>query len=230
MTDLLTFLRKAKPLPPVYSAMLSPILNAIIQKMRYDETSDWGSEDEQTDEAEFQELRKRLQVLQKSVSAVDEDLYVDILSNLVGNTFQKLGQQGGQMDWRDLDLALHEMYLFGELTVPNGGLYTKSQPSGVAAERLIIMMAKMVESGKLNHMLHDRYQDLLIFLSQGLHHLLTLPFSFNIWRFVFDTVASSRRRQVISHKFLSSLSSLCTISISESARVLGIYFSSSSST
>ena len=148
LTDLLTFLRKAQPLPPAYSAMLSPILNAIIQKMRYDETSSWGNEDEQTDEAEFQELRKRLQVLQKSVAAVDEALYVGILSNVVGNTFQRLDQQGGQMDWRDLDLALHEMYLFGELTVPNGGLYAKSQPSSVAAERLIVMMSKMVESGK----------------------------------------------------------------------------------
>jgi len=147
ITDLLTFLRKAKPLPAPYAATLSPILNAIIQKMRYDETSSWGSEDEQTDEAEFQELRKRLQVLQKSVSAVDEGLYTDILSNVIGNTFQRLDQQGGQMDWRDLDLALHEMYLFGELTVPNGGLYAKSEPSGIAAERLIVMMAKMVESG-----------------------------------------------------------------------------------
>jgi exportin-T len=149
LTDILTFLRKAQPLPPAYSAMLSPILNAIIQKMRYDETSSWGNENEQTDEAEFQELRKRLQVLQKGVAAVAQDLYVDILSNVVGNTFQTLDQQGGQMDWRDLDLALHEMYLFGELTVPNGGLYAKSQPSSVAAERLIIMMSKMVESGKI---------------------------------------------------------------------------------
>jgi exportin-T len=148
LTDLLTFLRKAQPLPPAYSAMLAPILNAIIQKMRYDETSSWGNEDEQTDEAEFQELRKRLQVLQKSVAAVDEALYLDVLSNVVGNTFQRLDEQGGQMDWRDLDLALHEMYLFGELTVPNGGLYAKSQPSSVAAERLIVMMSKMVESGK----------------------------------------------------------------------------------
>lgn len=147
LSDLLTFLRKAKPLPPAYSAMLSPILNAIVRKMRYDETSSWGNEDEQTDEAEFQELRKRLQVLQKSVAAVDQDLYVDILSNVVGNTFQTLDQLGSQMDWRDLDLALHEMYLFGELTVPNGGLHSKSQPSGVAAERQIIMMSKMVESG-----------------------------------------------------------------------------------
>jgi exportin-T len=117
--------------------------------MRYDETSSWGNEDEQTDEAEFQELRKRLQVLQKSVAAVNEPLYVEILSNVVGNTLQQLDQQGGRMDWRDLDLALHEMYLFGELTVPNGGLYAKSQPSSVAAERLITMMSKMVDSGKL---------------------------------------------------------------------------------
>lgn len=148
LTDLLTFLRKAQPLPKPYSEMLPPVLNAIIQKMRYDETSSWGNEDEQTDEAEFQELRKRLQVLQKSVAAVDEALYVDILSNVIGTTFQRLNEQSGQMDWRDLDLALHEMYLFGELTVPNGGLYAKSQPSSVAAERLIIMMSTMVKSGK----------------------------------------------------------------------------------
>lgn len=148
LTDLLTLLRKRKPLPAEYLAMLTPILNAIIQKMRYDETSSWGNEDEQTDEAEFQELRKRLQVLQKSVAAVDEALYIDVLSNVVGNTFQRLDQQGGQMDWRDLDLALHEMYLFGELTVPNGGLYAKSQPSNEAAGRLIVMMSKMVESGE----------------------------------------------------------------------------------
>ncbi|RDW83204.1 putative exportin-T [Coleophoma crateriformis] len=147
LTDILTFLRKAQPLPPAYSTMLSPILNAIIQKMRYDETSSWGDEDEQTDEAEFQELRKRLQVLQKSVAAVDQGLYIDILSNVVGNTFQTYDQQGGQMDWRDLDLALHEMYLFGELTVTNGGLYAKSQPNPVAVERRDAMMSKMVQSG-----------------------------------------------------------------------------------
>ncbi|APA10228.1 hypothetical protein SS1G_07334 [Sclerotinia sclerotiorum 1980 UF-70] len=153
LTELNTFLRKAQPLPPAYSAMLTPILNAIIQKMRYDDTSSYADEDELTDEAEFQELRKRLQVLQKTIAAVDEALYVDVLSNVIGNTFQRLDQQNGQIDWRDLDLALHEMYLFGELTLVNGGLYAKSQPSSIAAERLIVMMSKMVESGiaSFNH-------------------------------------------------------------------------------
>jgi exportin-T len=148
LTDLLTFLRKLGQLPQEYSEMLSPILNAIIRKMRYDETSTWGNEDEQTDEAEFQELRRKLQNAQKTVAAIDQRLYMDVLSNLVATTFQTLEQQGSQMDWRDLDLALHEMYLFGELALPNQGLGSKNQPSTEASERLVVMMRKMVESGK----------------------------------------------------------------------------------
>lgn len=149
LTDVLTYLRKLPELPTSFSGVLPPILNAIVMKMRYDETSSWGNEDEQTDEAEFQELRKRLQVLQKSVASVDEDLYIQVLSNLVGTTFQTLDQQGSHMDWRDLDLALHEMFLFGELAMPSQGLGLKNQQNTVAQERLIIMMTKMVESGKI---------------------------------------------------------------------------------
>jgi exportin-T len=148
LTDLLTFLRKVGTLPPSYAGMLHPILSAIVLKMRYDETSNWGNEDEQTDEAEFQDLRKKLQILQKSVASVDENLCIEFLSELVANMFATLEQQGPQMDWRDLDLALHEIYLFGELALPNMGLAQKSQPNTIAAERLAVMMSKMVESGK----------------------------------------------------------------------------------
>ncbi|KAI0023184.1 Xpo1-domain-containing protein [Xylariomycetidae sp. FL0641] len=147
LTDVLQYLRKLPELPPSFSEMLPAILNAIIMKMRYDETSSWSHEDEQTDEAEFLELRKRLQVLQKSVATVDQNLYIDVLSTLVANTFQRLDEQGSQLDWRDLDLALHEMYLFGELAMPNQGLSTKNQPSPAATERLMAMMTKMVQSG-----------------------------------------------------------------------------------
>jgi exportin-T len=149
LTDLLTFFRKIEQLPSEYATMLTPILNAVIQKMRYDDTSTWGSEDSQADEAEFHELRRRLQNLQKTIAAIDQKLYMDVLSNLLATTFQTLDQQGSQMDWRDLDLALHEMYLFGELALPNQGLGTKNQPSSEASERLVVMMRKMVESGKL---------------------------------------------------------------------------------
>ncbi|KAM5366705.1 hypothetical protein ACJZ2D_010381 [Fusarium nematophilum] len=150
LTDLLTFLRKLGQLPQEYGNMLAPILDAIIRKMRYDETSNWGNEDELTDEAEFQELRRKLQNLQKTIAAINQTLYMDMLSNLVATTFQSLDQQGSQMDWRDLDLALYEMYLFGELALPNQGLGTKNQPSSEASERLVVMMQKMVESGIAN--------------------------------------------------------------------------------
>lgn len=155
LTDVLTYLRKLPELPASFSEVLPPILNAIVMKMRFDETSSWGNEDEQTDEAEFQELRKRLQVLQKSVASVDQNLYIEVLSNLVGTTFQRLDEQGSHMDWRDLDLALHEMFLFGELAMPSQGLGAKNQQSTTASERLMVMMTKMVESGTLCYIHSD---------------------------------------------------------------------------
>ncbi|KAF2205915.1 Exportin-T [Delitschia confertaspora ATCC 74209] len=155
LTDLLTFFRKIRKikgaLPPQYASMLPPILDAIISKMEYDETASWGEEDEQTDEAEFQELRKRLHVLQQTVAATDENLYIETLSRVVGNTFARLSSNDPSLNWRDLDLALHEMFLFGELAVRNQGLYQKREPSSMAAQRLLGMMSSMVESDLANY-------------------------------------------------------------------------------
>ena len=155
LTDLLTMQRKYVKmrggLPPAHHDMLRPILDAIIAKMKYDDTADWGEEDDATDEAEFQELRKRLYVLQQTVAAVDERLYIDTLSNVISTTFSRLDSQDQSMTWRDLDLAMHEMYLFGELAVKNGGLYQKSTPSSDASQRLLDMMSKLVDSGLPAH-------------------------------------------------------------------------------
>jgi exportin-T len=150
VNDMLTYIRKVAKADPSLEArnkaILLPILKAIVAKMRYDETSNWGDEDEQTDEAEFQELRKRLGVLQQIIASADEQLYIDAISEVVGTTFENLRASGGQIDWRDLDLALHEMFLFGDLAVKAGGLYLKGAPTGPAAVRLIEMMLGMVES------------------------------------------------------------------------------------
>ena len=154
LTDLLTMLRKtvkSSGLPsPQHDAMLRPILNAIIAKMKYDETASWGEEDEGTDEAEFLDLRKRLHVLQQTIAAVDENLYIDVLTNVVAGTFSRL-DSNDKPNWRDLDLAMHEMYLFGELAIKNGGMYAKSTPSSVASQRLQEMIMKMVEADLATH-------------------------------------------------------------------------------
>lgn len=157
LTDLLTMLRRhgkiSGGLPSEYAQMLRPILDAIIAKMKYDETASWGDEDEATDEAEFQDLRKRLHVLQQNVAAVDERLYTETITQVVANTFSRLNESRDteKPNWRDLDLALHEMYLFGELAVKNGGLYQKSTPSSEASQRLLEMMATMVDCGLAAH-------------------------------------------------------------------------------
>lgn len=155
LTDLLTFFRKLQKktgaLPNQYAAVLPPVLDAIVSKMKYDDTASWGEEGEQTDEAEFQDLRKRLHVLQQTIAAIDESYYIENLSRLVSDTFGRLSSNDPSLNWRDLDLALHEMYLFGELAMRNQGLYAKREPSSVAAQRLVSMMSSMVESGTYIH-------------------------------------------------------------------------------
>ena len=189
LADVLQYFRKLPEMPNSFIELLTPILNAIIMKMRFDETSSWGNEDEQTDEAEFQELRKKLQVLQKSVAAVNQNLYIEVLSNLVANIFQSLDERGSQLDWRDLDLALHEMYLFGELAMPNQGLSTKNQPSAEASERLSAMMTKMVQSGKSPvNTSQVNYSRAVLTPSQVLRiSPIQLSFS-SIWKFATDIV------------------------------------------
>lgn len=150
LSDLLTLFRKKKSIVMIHeqsAAMLAPILDAVVVKMRYDETSSWGNEDAQTDEAEFQELRKRLHVLQQTVAAVDQDLFQDKISRVVITALENFQADASRVDWRDVDLAMHEMFLFGELGLKNGGLYSKARPTTPAAERLIGMMFKLVETG-----------------------------------------------------------------------------------
>ena len=151
LTDILTLLRKRAVSHSVLVSEIQPmlplILNVIITKMKYDETSFWGHDDTQTDEAEFQDLRKRLHNLQKAVAVVDETMYVGSITNVVLSTLDKFQQQNGQIDWRELELALHEMEMFGELAFKHGGLYSKTKPVTPTAEKLIGMMSKLVQTG-----------------------------------------------------------------------------------
>lgn len=164
MFELLTLLRKEKKISNTVSQshaqMLPPILGAIVVKMKYDVDTTWGDEDEQTDEAEFQELRKKLKTLQDTVASIDEGLYIQSLLTLIGNTFERVAQGGGAVDWREVETALHEMFLFGELMMRAGGLFVKGQPNGAAAETLIAMMFKMMNSSmiffsKITHIPQD---------------------------------------------------------------------------
>lgn len=151
MTDVLTFLRRAfqgDQYATQRASILVPILMAIFAKSKVDDYADFDEDGDgdDTEEAEFLELRKRLSNLQQSIAAADEQLYIDAVSSLVNSTFQSLQVQGGKLNWRDLDLALHEMYLLGDLAVKSGGLYQKNKPNSASAEHLVQMMLLMVQS------------------------------------------------------------------------------------
>ena len=165
MTELLTFLQHSMAGPEQSSqraVMLLPIVRAIFAKMRYDETSDWGEDDQETDEAEFQDLRRRLGVLQQSVAKIDEQIYTDALTGLVTGTFTQLRAQTNSLNWRDLDLALHEMFLFGELAAKSGGLYRKNKPNTSAADKLVQMMTLMLDSGRCSETNNSNFSKLTL--------------------------------------------------------------------
>ena len=176
MTDVLSFLRRTsqgQTPSPQRAVMLLPILKAIFAKMRYDETASWGDDDEKTDEAEFQDLRKRLSSLQQAIAAADEQLYVDAISGLVHATLEKLRTQPTQLNWRDLDLALHEIYLLGDLAVKAGGLYQKNKPNSPTAEKFIRMMEEMVKSntGSFGHpAIQLQYMEICVRYSSFFEH------------------------------------------------------------
>ena len=183
LNDVLSFLRKSAkdgPPSPQRAVMLLPILRAVMAKMRYDETATWEEDEEQEDEAEFQDLRKRLDVLQQTISGADERLYSDAVTSLVEQTFDNLRAQGAQLNWRDLELALHEMFLFGDLAIKTGGLYQKNKPNSAAAEKLVQMMLKMMESGKFCNKLMALFTSLTLDLFQTWHHSIIQRRNFTI--------------------------------------------------
>ena len=152
LSELLTYFRKAVKskvqLPQLYANCITPILRAIILKMKYDETSNWGEGDDQTDEAEFQDLRKRLYVLQQIIAAIDESLFLDTLTELIIGTINSIRNGPESVDWRDVELALHELHLAGDLGLKSGNLYQKGLPYNTASMTIIKILIELLSCGK----------------------------------------------------------------------------------
>jgi exportin-T len=158
LSDILTFFRRitkdkaiSRPLPAEYSALLPTILQAIINKMKYDETAtfdDSNDDYDPEDEAEFQDLRKRLNLLQQQITAVDERLGIITISDIVKRTFQGVSSGGSAVNWRDVELALYEMHLFGDFAMKQTSRTLRVQQPSIAAEELNLMIVEMMASSK----------------------------------------------------------------------------------
>jgi exportin-T len=92
---------------------LQALLQTLFKKMRYDDEAQTIENDDSGEEAEFQELRKRMLSFQDHIGAIDPDLYSQSLGSLITSTFQAVNAESGQ-NWRDMEVALFEMYTFSE--------------------------------------------------------------------------------------------------------------------
>ncbi|KAG0985485.1 hypothetical protein G6F29_003983 [Rhizopus arrhizus] len=106
--------RQIQPFSQGQHEFMASLLNVVILKLRYDEDTDWGTdEDEPEEEALFFEMRKNLRIFAEHIAAINEELYVGFIHSFVMDTFNKY-KAGNELDWRDVELCLYVLYCYGE--------------------------------------------------------------------------------------------------------------------
>ncbi|ORE03930.1 Xpo1-domain-containing protein [Rhizopus microsporus var. microsporus] len=118
VNDMLYILKKQKKQMQAFSQgqheFLGSLLNVVIMKMRYDEETDWGNdEDEPEEEALFFEMRKNLRIFTEHIAAINEELYVGFIHSFAMDIMNKY-KTGTELDWRDVELCLYVLYCYGE--------------------------------------------------------------------------------------------------------------------
>ncbi|KAF9114533.1 pre-tRNA nuclear export protein [Mortierella sp. AM989] len=122
-------------LPQEQKVLMRQILESIVMKMKYGEDMDWvcvaiagGSESVGTigedsigdeDMLNFLELRRELKRFYDQIATLSASLTTSFLHSAVTSTLttfvnEKASGSAGSSDWRDLELALYLLYLYGE--------------------------------------------------------------------------------------------------------------------
>ncbi|WBW71081.1 karyopherin/importin-beta family nuclear import receptor Los1 [Schizosaccharomyces osmophilus] len=117
LSDLLTSLRKessSKPLTDSSKQLLTSLLQALAKKMTYDESQEWDDDPESEEEAEFQELRKKLKTFQDTINLIDHALYANFMYSVITSSISSAAAMPIENSWQLVEFALHETYIFGE--------------------------------------------------------------------------------------------------------------------
>lgn len=136
ITEYLTFLRREARqsdkktsiggnLDPERTQKLRLLLNTLVAKSRYDPDDyvlgDVDSDDDEN-EAEFDEFRAKVQVLQEQLAQIDTRLFLDVIgtfvsASLTSNASGGSGQAGADVrtSWTALELALYELSVYNDV-------------------------------------------------------------------------------------------------------------------
>ncbi|CAO3687198.1 unnamed protein product [Rhizopus stolonifer] len=118
VNDMLYIFKKQKKQMQSFSQgqheFMASLLNVVILKLRYDDETEWGTDDEEPEEeALFFEMRKNLRIFAEHISAINEELYVGFIHSFVMDILNKY-KAGNDLDWRDVELCLYTLYCYGE--------------------------------------------------------------------------------------------------------------------
>ncbi|KAF7730156.1 pre-tRNA nuclear export protein [Apophysomyces ossiformis] len=149
VNDMLTIFKKQKkamqPFTQAQQEFLGSLLSVTIMKMKYDDETDWGNEDEEPEEeALFVEMRKNLRIFTDHIAAINEELYVRYVHSVVLETLTK-HKSGVKLDWREVELCLYVLYTFGE-ALPKAAMQFVSTEDSSVLSPLGEMVSEMVSS------------------------------------------------------------------------------------
>ncbi|KAF8589812.1 ARM repeat-containing protein [Ramaria rubella] len=102
-----------EPISPEKRAFLNQTLETILEKMKWDEEDDPDDMDED-DLAAFDLLRKDLRVFLDSIQTLDNDLVTGMIHSVAITTLTAF-EGGVNLKWQDAELAIHLVYLYGEI-------------------------------------------------------------------------------------------------------------------
>lgn len=97
-------------IPESRRLLLKHLLSNIVAKSVYDDEAEWAGQDDE-DEAEFQQLRSKLKVLQEQIATIDVDLFIDDVAQFVTAKLSGLREQ----PWQQTELGLYEIAAFGDI-------------------------------------------------------------------------------------------------------------------
>ncbi|RHZ76816.1 hypothetical protein Glove_189g18 [Diversispora epigaea] len=124
---------------------LDSLLKVIVIKMKFDDESDWGGTDDDGEgEAEFSVMRKNLKSFFDIIYNIDSQLFTTYVHFAVLNTLANYEKAGNSFDWRDLELALHVLLLYGE-AIKGQLQFMKTENEIVILTPLGEMVQKMVQ-------------------------------------------------------------------------------------
>ncbi|CAM0141297.1 unnamed protein product [Umbelopsis sp. WA50703] len=150
VNDTLTLYKKQKKarIPFMQSQwdFLLSLLGVVMLKMKYDEDTEWTDEsDEPEEEALFMEMRKNLKKFAEAIASINEELYVGYIRSMVLGTLEKY-EAGANLDWREVELCLYTLYLFGEALGNSVMVFVDPQDKSTLTP-LGELVSRMVSSG-----------------------------------------------------------------------------------